>query len=327
MLRGTGALSSHERPPTRRRVARALLGLAGFAGLALLVSHVGPARVFRALRHALVWLPAFLAVEGARLATEVETTRGLYARLGEPPPRRAVMRAQILAYWVYVLSPMGRAAAELTKATILSSRVSSDRAAAVAAVAQGAALLGTTTVSVLCAIAATLRPDAWPLATAVWLQTGAVAVVGGLFLWGIRRPVVGRGMERVLERIGLAEERRVGFGPCLRRFPAIPWRATLGYAAARGLEVLLFGLLLRALGVGAGPLEALRAMGAGLLGAAAVDLVPADVGLTEGAFALFHDAIGVDLAVGVSVGLLFHATQLIWIAISASAALAWRDDV
>lgn len=96
-------MSESDAGRARRRWPRVALGVAGLAALGLLAHHVGPARILEALEGVWPWLPALLAVEGARLAVEAEVTRGLHARMGAPPPRREVFRAQLLAYWVFAL--------------------------------------------------------------------------------------------------------------------------------------------------------------------------------------------------------------------------------
>jgi len=313
-------------PSRRRRLARVLFGLAGLAGLGLLVHHIGPDAVLDALRRVLPWLPVLLAVEGARIGVEAATTGALYAQLGERPRARALLRAQLLAYWVFVVSPMGRTAAEVTKALILSEDEGAGRATSVAIVAQGAALVGTAVLSCACVAAAAARPEAWPLAWAVGAQTVGVAALGGLVLWGARRERVGRVAGWLLERVGVDEAQRRRLPKLVRSMRPVPWRVVLGYAASRGLSAVLFFCAIAALGGGAQPLGALRAMGVSLIGAAAVDLVPADVGLTEGAFALFRDGVGVGAAEAVTLGLAFHATQIVWVAGSAVAATLWRRD-
>lgn len=317
---------AEEGSETKGRWRRIVFGVAGLIGLGVLVHYVGAARIAEALWSALPWVPVLLCVEGARIAVEAEATRTLYAEVDTAPPRATLMRAQLVAYWVFVVSPMGRAASEVTKATILTKHVGADRAAAVATVAQGTALLGTAIVSVACALAATLRPGAWPLAAAVWAQTAGVAAVAALLLWSIRRETVGKGVGRLLGWMGLDEARRRHFPSVVHALPALPWRAVLGFALSRTLDVLLFVVAIAAVSGGLDPIAGLRAMGVSLLGAAAVDLVPADIGLTEGAFALFHEAVGVSAPHAISLGLLFHATQICWVAVSALASFFWGDE-
>lgn len=310
-----------------RRLGRVLFGLAGLAGLGLLVHHVGARSVLDALGRGLPWLPLLLAVEGARLGVEAATTGALYAQLGERPRARALLRAQLLAYWVFVLSPMGRTAAEVTKALLLSRDVGADRATSVALVAQGSALAGTALFSLPCVLAAAVRPEARILAWAVGAQAIGVAALAALLLWGARQRKVGRLAGWVLSKLGVDDRQRERLPELVRSMRPFPWRVILGYAASRGLSAVLFLCAIAALGGGLRPLGALRAMGVSLLGAAAVDFVPGDVGLTEGAFTLFHEGVGVGVADAVTLGLLFHATQLVWVAVSALAATVWdRSD-
>jgi hypothetical protein len=312
------------RRETKGRILRTVFGLAGLTAVGVLIHHVGPARIGEALARAAPWIPLALALEGTRIGVEARATRQLYGRVGATEvPRRAFVRAQLVAYAIFVLAPAGRAAAEGTKAGMLGGYVGHTRAAALAGSLQGAALLGTALVSTACAIAATFHAPAWHLAVAVWINTAAVAVLGGALLWTIRRRTVGRGVAKLLGWMGLSEEQRQGFGTMARELPPVPWRALLGFTGSRLLSTAGFFVLLVAVGAGPSLLATLRAMGVSLVGAAAVDFVPADLGLTEGAFTLWSEAVGVTAAQGVAIGVLFHVTQITWVAISSVAALLW----
>ncbi|HJL18106.1 MAG TPA: lysylphosphatidylglycerol synthase transmembrane domain-containing protein [Sandaracinaceae bacterium LLY-WYZ-13_1] len=314
---------SRTKKTRRRRWLRVGFGLAGLTAASVLVWHVGPTRIGRALLRAAPWVPLALLLEGARLGVEAWATRRLYASLEGSLPRRAVLRAQLLAYPVFVLAPAGRAACEATKAGMLGGYVGRSRAAAVAAVGQAVALIGTALLSVICALAATFRPGAWDLAVAIWTQTAAVAVLGGVMLWAFRRRSVGRVVAKILGWAGVAEDQRQQFGHSVRALPPLPWPPTLGYFASRSLSAGVFFVLLVAVGAGPDPLAALRAMGVSLVGATAVDFVPADLGLTEGAFTLWASDVGVEPAQGVAIGVLFHVVQVTWVAIGAVAAFVW----
>ena len=307
-------------------VPRVLFGLVGLAGAALVVHFTGSALIWSAILGAVEWMPLALAIEGARIAVEAEATRQLYGHLGGGVPRRSLYRAQLLAYSVFVLVPAGRAASEATKAGMLGAEAGRMRAAAVASVAQGVALLGTGVTAIACALAASAREGGWDLALVLWINAAAVIALGGLLLFAIRRRSVGKLVAKVLGWLGTDESQRRGFRSEVKRIAPIPWRALAGFVASRALSVAIFFVLLVAVGAGPAVGGALRAMGVSLLGAAALDLVPADLGLTEGAFVLFAHDVGIDATQGVAIGVLFHVIQLTWVLFSALAALVWRPQ-
>ena len=83
-------------------------------------------------------------------------------------------------------------------------------------------------------------------------------------------------------------------------------------------------MLLHALGTGARADLALLAEGIQVLGAAAGDLVPAQLGATEGAFALCAPSLQLTQASALSMAVVVHGTQLLFAALTLLVAVALR---
>jgi uncharacterized membrane protein YbhN (UPF0104 family) len=75
-------------------------------------------------------------------------------------------------------------------------------------------------------------------------------------------------------------------------------------------EAMQYGVVLHAIGGHATPFTALAAQGIHLVGASVGDLVPNQMGVTEGAYRLFTSALGVTAARALSIALIIRIVQL-----------------
>jgi hypothetical protein len=296
----------------------------GAAALAALVHHAGSAGLVPVLQRAARWLPLALVIEGMRIATEVAATRSLAGRGASAIPRSELLRAHLVGYAVTLLMPAGRAAAEALKASMLSPYIGGARAAAIATKNQSLSLLATAAVSVPCAIATFAVAGFSPVPVAIALHTVALVVAGvslqlvarhaGLLAWLARR------LPRVAEAARAYQD-------AVRDQRAVPAFALAAFVANRALQVVGLGLLIAAVGGPLGPLEALVGQGVEFVGATVGDLVPAQLGATDGAFALAASVLRISVADAVALSLLVHAVQLAWAALGALGALAWPSRI
>jgi hypothetical protein len=306
----------------RRGVRWAIhLGLAvlGAIGIAYLVRHAGPRDLARTLREAGPWFPLAFAIEGARIAADAWRTRLLYARGGRRVAWTRLLPIQLASYPINLLVPAGGAASEAFKAATLAEEVGGPLGAATATTNQALALFGGFVVSIPCAIVAlsTWGPTS-PIAIAIAAQAGTAVALGVFIQFASRRRFVEGVVGRVNEQAGAAlQSYRAAVGS-LGFLPA----DALG-AAVLGKSLQIAGLVVLSWAAGALPdlRSALLVGGVHLVGGAAGDVVPAQIGATDAAFTLAAGSLGVDASHALAIPLLMHAVQLGWAALGAVAPL------
>jgi hypothetical protein len=307
--------------PRRALLTPLLFAGGGVALVALVVHRVGAAGLIEALRAAAPLLPLALALEGARIASEAMAAlalfRGLAARPGDAPTWRALLRVHLMTYGVVAFAPAGRAAGEALRATLLAPTIGGARAAAVGTFSQGLGLLATGLVSLPCALAA-WRAGTGALATTSLIQAAVLSALGVLLLVATRRREVGS----LLRRFRRAEHAGEAYVEAMNALPLVPL-APLGLTVlGRAAQCAMLATLLFAVGARVDLGAAVSALGAMLVGTSAGDFVPGQLGATDGAFTLFHDALGATPAQAVGAALLAHLMQLAWTILSALAPLA-----
>lgn len=308
----------------RSTPGRAAASLAGIAAAALIARQLGLATIAAALRGSGPYVPAILALEAGILACSTMALRALYgAAAARVPPSQSV-RAALIGYAVQGLVPAGRAAAEAARAALLASWVGAGTAGAAATRMQGVVLVANGLVSIPAAIVAAISVHAYWLPLAIAINAGITLALGTSLLFVARRVHVGAWLGRRFERAG-------AFGTeldaALQRAPGLPWRAIAWETAARAVQVVQNGILIVCVGGVLGLVPALCAEGVHLVGAAVGDLIPAQLGATEGNFALAADALHISSASAVSVALLAHLAQLVWVLVGACVPLVWRARV
>jgi len=303
------------RSPAGRLVAGAL----GLAGVALIVRGIGLGVVADSLAGAVRLFPAVVALEGVRLACTVLALRALYDR---PVPIAPLARAGLIGYAVMGLVPAGRAVAEVARATMLARYVGATRAAVAAVRIQGASLVANALISLLAAAAVwlSLRAGAPAWLSLAILGNAAVTLVPGIVLLSVSaRTRLGAWVARLSRRrpfgAGVAEALEEGPRGALS---AVGWEF-LG----RVLEVAQYAILLACVGGAPTPRLAFTAEGIHLVGAAVGDLLPAHLGTTEGNFTLAASALALPVASAVSIALLAHLAQLLWVLAGSGASLFW----
>ncbi|HYO71903.1 MAG TPA: lysylphosphatidylglycerol synthase domain-containing protein [Archangium sp.] len=275
-------------------VLHPVFAVLGVALLAMLVQHAGAEELGRVLSRAAPWWPLVLLLEVVRLSLDVVATWVAYGRRAREVPWPCMLRAQLISTAVSSVAPAGRISGEATKAALLGPYTGGATALAAAATSQAASLVSGGLLCLPCAFAAYLRTGAsW-----LTLALGVHALVLLLMGLGMHAGMNGRALP-----------------------PVRPLVATL---LGRALQVVQYGLLALAVGIDTTAVEALLAQGLHLLSLAAGALVPGQFGVREGAFALSAEAFGTTPALAMSIALLAHGTQALFVLLGSLTPLVWK---
>jgi uncharacterized membrane protein YbhN (UPF0104 family) len=311
-----------KRGPRGRSVAIAGLGLtAGVLLARWALGRIDCSTAYALVASALPLLPLALLLEGARIGAEALAARSLFRAMKSDIPLPTLVRAHFIGYSVCNAVPVGRMAAEITKATVLASHASMANTSAVATVAQALNLLGSACILVPCILAARSTHTSFALSATLVGQTAILAALGGGLLLGARfLPVRGGFLARIPHLSGALQQ----FRGAMRKLPSFPWPALAWLVFNRLLQVVLVGLLAQAVGapfLAARPFVALAVL---ITGASAFDFVPGQIGALEGAFALFAPAMQLGGPSALAVALLVHLVQVAWVLFGVGVLLTGR---
>jgi hypothetical protein len=226
-----------------------------------------------------------------------------------------------------ILLPAGRAAGEVTRATLLAKHVGANAAATAGAQLQAAyvtAILVASAVegATVAGAYGARTPLAWLLAGNAVLMAGTCAGLLAL-LWDAR---AGRWIEKLRERFSSATEARSEWDPGTRK--SVPVRAGFICACGRATQVVQYGVILAAVGGTPNVRGALVAHGVHLVGATAGDVVPNQLGIVDGTYSAFAGALGLgdNPARALSIAFVAHAAQLSLAAICVLVAAVTRAE-
>jgi hypothetical protein len=320
-------------PARRRRDARwarlkslgrlALFAI-GAAAVVALVVHAGADRVWNTLARAGVWLPLVMFLELGFATMDVVSLRLMYGERGARVPASVWLRSGIMAYGVMVLLPAGRAGGEVMRAASMAPYVGGPRAAAAATVLQGVTLWGNTLISVPCYAAVAIASGyADSLALLVAGNGFVTAVAGTFLLLGARSSRLGGWLGR---RIKALAPHGARFDESLRELPALPLSPIAAAFVGRALQAAQYGIILLAVGGALTVESALVAQAIHLVGAGFGDMVPNQVGVTEGAYHLFAANLGLEDAVAqaISIALVHRVCQTALAATSLAIGAVWK---
>jgi hypothetical protein len=272
-----------------QRFGRWLLLALGVGAIVYLVESVGPRAVWASLVGAGPWLPLVLLLDLAWLATEGLALLALYGGSARKIPLRDWVEATLVQYTTMVVLPVGRAGAEVARASMLSRFVGGTRATAAAALMQSITLLANAAVSVVCLAFVLLGPRQLELALLLLGNAAVTLVLGAGMYLVMRRAKVGGMLGRRFERLA-------HFGPELdEHFAKSRSRhfAALGIClGGRVVQTLQYGVILYAVTSVFTVQSTFVAQGIHLVGAGLGDMVPNQVGVTEGAYRIFAGALG-----------------------------------
>jgi len=276
-------------PPSFPGWARALLLALGVVAVGWLVHSVGPGQVWATLLAAGPWLPIIFALE---LTWVVVEGFGLLILLGswrrEIPLRNWIV-ATLVQFTTMMVLPVGRAGAEAVRATMLARHVGGGRAAAASSLNQAMVLIGNSVVSLLCAAVVVWRGVGTDLALLLVGNAVATAFLGGGLYVVLRRAKLGGFLGKHFAKMA-------HFGPELdqhvqenrrRHLPAFGF-----VLAGRLVQTLQYGFTFAAVAGSFHFGSMFVAQGIHLIGAGLGDMVPNQVGVSEGAFRYFSKALG-----------------------------------
>lgn len=310
-----------DRPGVVRGVLSLLVRLApaalGVGGIVVVARWVGAREVAATLISALSVLPLLITFEGSRIPVEALATRILLGDDRERVPARVLLATQFFWYALTVAMPGGRPVAEAWKATRLAPYCGSARAAAVAAACQAASFAADALIASASAVACYFIAGLTPL-TYLIVLVAALAVLAAGLLAALSRS------ERVARLVGTIARLRnpaAAFRQAARTQSMFDPAAVALMLLARGLQIGLFGCLLGVLASNDSLSLALVLQALNMLGSLAGDLVPAQLGTTDAAFALAAGPLGTSAASMAAIAILFHAAQLTWVLLAGVAAM------
>jgi hypothetical protein len=266
-----------------------LLGLGVIAVLAL-IHHVGWKAVATTLATAGFWLPVILLLEALWIGVE-----GLGLWLLLKPARGELplgvwLRALMTHYTIMVILPAGRAGAEATRAAMFAPHIGGARSAAGATLFQGCSLIGNALVCIPALAVVAAHVGMWHGLSLLLLANLAATLVLGAAFYAIPRHA-GIG-SRLARRFASLADGGPAYDAALRTAPRVPVAPMLVCLGARGIQTLQYGVLLAAVGGGFTFAGAWISEGIHLVGAGLGDIVPNQVGVTEGAYRLFANTLG-----------------------------------
>jgi hypothetical protein len=295
--------------------------IVGLGAVVMLVRSVGPAALLAALRSSAQWLPVLFALEIGRVAMEIVATRSLSPKARKRVSLPQLARIHVIAYAVCNVMPAGRAAAETVKAAMLSRFIGAPEAAAIGTGNQAAALLGGAVVALPCALAAALLTGASLLTWALVVFAIVTTLITVAFQIACRRPGIGGALVR---RFTKMEQATASFQHAIDRIPLVPVPATLAAVGSRLLFTAELGVLLYAASGSTGFGRALLALGVNMVGGAIGDVVPGQLGASDGAFAFAAPTLGITRADGVAMAMTIHVVQVLWGLFGATVPLWWK---
>jgi hypothetical protein len=288
-----------------------VLALVGLALVAYLVREAGPDRIVRVLWRARSWLPFAVALELLQLGSDFFTLRTLLRDRKSDVPAATWVRSSAIAYAMMILVPAGRAAGEVTRATLVARHVGAARAATASAQLQSAYVFAIALWSAIeCVVVAARFGLRAPLA----LLLGANALLmltlsAGLLaiLWDAR---VGQWLDRLRRRF-LGGGEQPTLEPSVRR--RLPWTAAALCSLSRTAQVVQYAVILRAVGGIPTVRSTLIAHGIHLVGTTLGDVLPNGLGVVDGTYRTFAADVGFgdSPARALSIAFVAHLSQLI----------------
>jgi hypothetical protein len=275
----------------RRVFLRVLAALVGLGLVAYLVRGAGPERVAAVLWQAGRWLPVILALELFQVTTDFFALRSILGKRWRDIPAATWVRSSAIAYAMMTLLPAGRAAGEVTRATLFSRFIGTPRAATTSTLLQAAYLSanGILSLAACLAVASRFGFEA-PLALLLAGNVLSQAFIAGSLLAILRAARIGRWLDRMRRRFVPGAKESPPLDPAERR--QIPWRASLVCSLGRVAQTLQYGVILHAVGGAFSVRNAFVTHGIHLVGATLGDMLPNQLGVTDGFFRAFAGDLG-----------------------------------
>jgi uncharacterized membrane protein YbhN (UPF0104 family) len=277
----------------------------GLALTAWLVRSAGLDRVGAALREAGPWLPAVLLLELGILACDMTAARTLLGDAIRNVTPGTWLRSAAIAYASTVVLPAGRAAGEAMRAATLAPSVGVGRATATCSRLQACVLVSNAGISFVIAAVVFAGRANGVLALALLVNAVACTLLAVVVFVAARSKRVALWLKKRFKKLAqMTETEGQGSGA------GADARGVGLSFVGRIFECTQYGVVLHAIGGKATVASALTAQGIHLVGASVGDLVPNQMGVTEGAYRLFTSALDVTVAQALSIALVIRLVQL-----------------
>ncbi|HJL16037.1 MAG TPA: lysylphosphatidylglycerol synthase domain-containing protein [Sandaracinaceae bacterium LLY-WYZ-13_1] len=305
-----------------KTIGRWLLLVLGVGAVVWLVFDVGPDAVWTALVGAGVFLPFVMLFEIGFVGMDVVSLRLMYGARARSVPGRVWLRSAMMAYGIMILLPAGRAGGEVMRAANLAPYIGGPRAAAGAALLQGVTLWGNTLISIPCYAAVAYASGPTSVLALLVAGNGLVTgVMGSAILFGARFSRVGGWLGR---RIGALAAHGSHFDESLRDMPALPIGPIGAAFLGRISQFVQYAIILVAVGGALTLVNALCAQAIHLVGAGLGDMVPNQVGVTEGAYRIFVDYLPLSEAEAIAIALVHRICQFTLAGTSLAVGALWK---
>jgi len=294
-----------------RVVARILLAVVGLTLVAWLVRGAGPERVASVLWAAGPWVPLVFALELVQLSSDYFALRSILGPRKRDIPAGTWVRAMAVSYAMMSLLPAGRVAGEVTRGALFARFVGASRAASTGAQMQAAYLTANAGLSLVAWLVVAGR---FGFGESLALLLGAnvlfqMFIAGGL-LAILRHGRVGQWLERRRRLLFPRSPESEPLDPADRR--RLPYRAMLVCTVGRSSQVVQYAVILAAVGGVVTVQNAFVTHGIHLVGASLGDLMPNQLGVTDGMYRLFAADLGfaADPARALSIAFVVRIAQL-----------------
>ncbi|MET0391444.1 MAG: lysylphosphatidylglycerol synthase transmembrane domain-containing protein [Polyangiales bacterium] len=306
-----------------KRALTLLIALLGAAAFGYLVWRLGGAAVLASVASLGRAFPLLLLLEIGRLVCELVGTRGLLGAAGARLPFSRLLHGQLVGQALDVVMPAGRAAAEAAKAAIYARELGLPRTAAVGTALQLAALVANAVWALVGFLVSTGTTLPSGLRIGLIGYAGAMSgVVLAVLLFAASRPV-----RKLFRRVPTLHAILERFADLLVTSPRRLLLAVCAQLVGRGIQAVQLGIAAAVLGARPALPALVLTQAVYLVGAAAGDLVPAQLGATDAAFVYAAPALGMTQLAAFSVTLAAHAVQVALAGLSGLGAgwLWWRD--
>jgi len=276
-------------PPLFPTWARLALLVAGGCAVAWLVHSVGAHAVWQTIVAAGPWLPVIFALELTWVVIEGFGLMVLFGGWRREIPLRSWATSALVHFTTMMVLPVGRAGAEALRGTMLARHVGGGRAAAASSLMQALVLLGNALVSLLCAAVVLWRDAGNDLVLLLVGNAVATGFLGGALYVLLRRAKLGGFLGKhfaKMAQVGPELDQHVRENRP-RHLPAFAF-----VLVGRLVQTLEYGFIFAAVAGGFDTGSTFIAQGIHLIGAGLGDMVPNQVGVTEGAFRWFSGALG-----------------------------------
>lgn len=283
--------------------------LAGIAACVVLWQRLGAEEVREAIVSLARYIPVLFVLEAGRLVAEMTSTRLVLKRAGvQSVPPLLLLRGQCLAHACNKLLPTGRMVGEILKAAILAPTVPGAKAIGAGGAAQLMTLLTNGAAAGVAAAIAWIGLGA-PREASLFLAYSAVTLslsVGVLLsLRSARLMNFFRNFRLTASWFHQLED----FASSGTRFGLA---ALCCHSLGKVARIGQYAVILVVLDTGVQPAIAVIAESVQILGGAAGEVVPAQVGAVEGALVLAAPLMGISGGQALSMGLVVHGTQLLF---------------